>query len=150
MKLLQKCQFYYNNTIEILFQRYNLESYCTVRKRQIFTQGSAKTRSQKSSIFNQVLKNVETGQRSLKGRRLYPGFNKKKCPCKYSVTNGTKNQVFYLQVTNTKLLYITDGCYTEFNIHYFKLYLFQVIISILVVLIVSGILLKKHVSCNLC
>ena len=52
-----------------------------------------------------------------------------------------------------KVFYISDGCCTEFNIYYFILYLFQVVndsIFILMMLVESGILLKNHVSCNLC
>ena len=54
----------------------------------------------------------------------------------------------------TKVLYIPDGCFTEFDdICYFILHLFQVIndsIFNLMMLIESSILLKNHVSCNLC
>ena len=51
------------------------------------------------------------------------------------------------------VLYISDACCTEFNIYYFILYLFSVIndsIFNLMMLIQSVVLLKNHVSCNLC
>ena len=53
----------------------------------------------------------------------------------------------------TKLLYIYDGCCTEFNLYCFMLYLFWVIndsIFSLIMLVENGILFKNHVSCNLC
>ena len=56
------------------------------------------------------------------------------------------------KVLQIKVLYISDGCCTEFNIYYFILYLFQVIndsIFNLTMLIENGILLKNHISCNL-
>ena len=53
----------------------------------------------------------------------------------------------------SKVLYISDGCCTEFNIYYFKSYLFLVTSDSIfnsMVVIESGILLKNDVSCNLC
>ena len=53
----------------------------------------------------------------------------------------------------SKVLYISGGCCTEFNIYYFKSYLFLVTSDSIfnsMVVIESGILLKNNVSCNLC
>ena len=50
------------------------------------------------------------------------------------------------------VLYISNGCYTEFNIYYFILYLFWVINDSVfnLMFIENEIFLKNHVSCNLC
>ena len=54
-------------------------------------------------------------------------------------------------IGNTKVLYISDGCCTEFYICDFKLYIFWVIndsIFNLMMLVESDILLINRVSCN--
>ena len=54
-------------------------------------------------------------------------------------------------IGNTKVLYISDGCCTEFYIYDFKLYIFWVIndsIFNLMMLVESDILLINRVSCN--
>ena len=54
---------------------------------------------------------------------------------------------------STKVLYISDECCTELNIYYFNIISILIIndsIFNLMMLIESGILLKNHVSCNLC
>ena len=46
--------------------------------------------------------------------------------------------------------YISDGCCTQFNIYLYLSYVINDSIFKIIMLIERGILLKNHVSCNLC
>ena len=64
---------------------------------------------------------------------------------------NTFHAIYHDVFHTNKVLYISNGCCTQFIIYYFILHLFYIIndtIFNLMMLIQSGILLKNHASCN--